>query len=243
MKTAKRIAMRAAACIRDSLVERHAKGLKPALPETAWAECERLARYIEKADVRGWHLASRRLREQLIHAAAICRSRVEQFERACEIGRQHEAIPTQRQLFLDLIALENEFDEVRYDLKHHGLSVVTEAIALEGIELGRFEIELNLDNWGYYEVIAIDPNAAASNSETTHPHVQEKGLCEGEGRMPIRRALKQGRVLDFFLLVRQILQTYNPGSAFISLNQWHGVDCRDCGQLTNEDERDCCEQC
>jgi hypothetical protein len=243
MNDRKRIALRAAASIRSSLVERQARGPKLALPETAWSECVRLVRHVEKADMHGWHLAARQMREQLAHAAALCRGRVEQFERECEMGRHQEAVPTQRQLFLDLIALEDEFDEIHYNLKRRGLSVVTEAIALEGVELGRFEIELDLDDWGSYEVISMDPNPAASSSETTHPHVQDNRLCEGEGRVPIRRALAQGRMIDFFLLVRQILQTYNPGSAYLSLDQWYGIECRDCGRLINEDERACCERC
>ena len=241
MNDRKRIALRAAASICSSLVERQARGPKPAMPETAWSECARLARHVEKADMHGWHLAGRRIREQLAHAAAVCRGRVEQFERECEMGRHQDVVPTQRQLFLDLIALEDEFDEVRYNLKRRRLSVVTEAIALEGVELGRFEIELDLDDWGSYEVIALDPNSAASNAETTHPHVQDNCLCEGEGRLSIRRALAQGRVIDFFLLARNILQTYNPDSAYVSLDRWYGIECRDCGRLTNEDERAYCE--
>ena len=57
-------------------------------------------------------------------------------------------------------------------------------------------------------MIALDPSPAASNSETTHPHVQTNQLCEGDGRSAIRHAMREGRLLDFFVLVRQILQTY-----------------------------------
>ena len=106
MKHQERIAMRAAACIRETLVERRAKRLKPALPETAWEECEWLARHIEKADAHGWYLASQRMRERLARAATTYRVRVERFERECEMDRHQETVPAQRQLFLDLIALE-----------------------------------------------------------------------------------------------------------------------------------------
>ena len=58
------------------------------MPETAWLECVRLARHVEKADLHGWHLAGRRIREQLAHVSAVCRGRVEQFERECEMGRK-----------------------------------------------------------------------------------------------------------------------------------------------------------
>ena len=128
------------------------------------------------------------------------------------------------------------------------LSVVTEPIILEGMDLGRFEIALDVEGdprriWGSYEVIALDPSPAASNPETTHPHVQTNQLCEGDGRSAIRRALREGRLLDFFVLVRQILRTYNAASAYVSLEHWSGVECRDCGELVGEDDRDYCEPC
>ncbi|MFH1268857.1 MAG: hypothetical protein ABIK89_24285, partial [Planctomycetota bacterium] len=74
-------------------------------------------------------------------------------------------------------------------------------------------------------------------------HVQANQLCEGEGRSAIRRALREGRLLDFFVLVRQILQTYNGANAYVSLASWSGVQCRDCGELVGEDDRDSCEPC
>jgi hypothetical protein len=76
-----------------------------------------------------------------------------------------------------------------------------------------------------------------------HPHVQGNQLCEGDGRAPIRQALAEGRLFDFFLLVRQVLQTYNAGSAYVCLTEWHGIECRDCGRLMTEDERDHCTEC
>ena len=96
---------------------------------------------------------------------------------------------------------------------------------------------------GTYEVIALDANPAASDSDVIHPHVQAGQLCEGEGRTAVRRALREGRVLDFVVLVRQILQTYNPGSAYVSLERWKGVRCPDCGELVGEDDCVPCGHC
>lgn len=130
--------------------------------------------------------------------------------------------------------------------QEHTVSAVTEEIVLEGVDLGRFEIALKWDKLGCsqpYAVIALDPNPAASSSDTTHPHVQDGSLCEGDGRMPIRQALRQGRLLDFFIMVRQVLETYNAASAYVSLDQWHGIDCHDCGRLVAGDDRYTCERC
>ena len=55
-----------------------------------------------------------------------------------------QRLPTQRELFQEIIALEGEFDEVRLDRKGT-LSVVTEPIILDGFDLGRFEIALDVD--------------------------------------------------------------------------------------------------
>ncbi len=41
----------------------------------------------------------------------------------------------------------------------------------------------------------------------------------------IRTALEQGRLCDFFSLVRSILNTYSPDSPYVSLYDWCGVAC------------------
>src|SRR5690606_18801456 len=75
------------------------------------------------------------------------------------------------------------------------------------------------------------------------PHVQDEGLCEGEGRQTLRSALEQGRLFEFFLVVERILNTYNAGSAYVSLDEWNGVSCDDCGRTTNEDDSVSCQEC
>jgi hypothetical protein len=242
----KRTALRASARIRDRLVEIHREVPEIAIPDAAWQECQRIARGIAKGHQRGWHWAVRHLRGQLACAISICRRRLEEVQWQFDAAGPDTAIPTQRDVFGDLLALDKEFDEVRVDLKRGMVSVVTEEIVLEDIALGRFKIALDWNLLGgslAYEVVALDPNPAASSSDTTHPHVQGNQLCEGDGRTPIRRALVEGRLFDFFLLVRQVLQSYKPASAYISLEQWNGIECRGCGRLVDEDDRDCCDEC
>jgi hypothetical protein len=94
-----------------------------------------------------------------------------------------------------------------------------------------------------YRVIAVRPCPAAGNDEVTHPHVRDETLCEGDGSVPIRAALSQGRLLDFFILVNQILQTYNPDSAHVLLDRWDGISCRDCGWRMPRDEHGLCDRC
>jgi hypothetical protein len=53
-----------------------------------------------------------------------------------------------------------------------------------------------------------------------------------------------GRFYDFFVLVRQILSTYNPGSAHVALENWAGgIPCIGCGCSVSEDDHCSCEQC
>ena len=79
------------------------------------------------------------------------------------------------------------------------------------MNIGPFKIVLDWSDLSVtkpYQIIAQELQPAASDDEvTTHPHVHGRMLCEGEGRVPIRNALRQGRLCDFFLLVQQVLQT------------------------------------
>jgi hypothetical protein len=240
-----RKAIRAAAIIRESLVPVVAQAPLIESAESAWQNCSQMARKMAKANRRGWYHAAGRLRDQLACAVGICHRRVEEVHRQLDATRQQITVDG-HDILRDLVALESEFDGVEIDTKRGKLSVTTDAILLEGIDLGRFEIVLDwnaLIEPAAYEVIALDPSPAESDAETTHPHVQSNQLCEGEGRVPIRQALAQGRLLDFFVLVRQILHTYNPGSAYVTLDRWNGIDCHDCGRSMVEDDRDRCERC
>jgi hypothetical protein len=82
--------------------------------------------------------------------------------------------------------------------------------------------------------------------DTTHPAFKAvtgvKSLCEGEGRTAIRSALAEGRLCDFFVLVAQILATYGRGRAYVELDHWDGVTCKDCGSSIAEDDRYTCER-
>jgi hypothetical protein len=158
-------------------------------------------------------------------------------------------IPTLRDLFGELDQLESEFGSWSYDNAISELSVVTEPIRLEGIDFGPFNIRLRMGQpitqlmgrlcW----VEALQPNPAASNQEVTHPHVSGEAVCVGDSGPELIRALRSGRVCDFFLMIRSILTTYNPGSPYVSLDEWFGEPCADCGRSIDEDGRYCCEAC
>lgn len=235
---------RAAVAIREQLC-RAQPTAKPTFPEDSWAECLRLIPLIEKAERRGLPAASCRLRSTFVAATLRVSNALRIAERAMA-QTPVRTLPTIRDILSDLESLASEFDEVNVSMQRHVVSVTTDDVILEGVDLGRFEIVLNwqrLRETGAYDVVAVDDRSAATDSDTTHPHVQCNSLCEGEGKAAIRNALGDGRLFDFFVLVRQILHTYNPSSAYVQLSDWFGIQCPECGSTTSDDESNLCEGC
>lgn len=225
-----------------------AKAAQVELPTATWLQCEQTLRLMRRAQRQGWHLAARRLMRDLRGSLLRLRGDLMAFE--CELEPQeYESFASSiRDIHADLVTLGNEFDALSFDQRRRTLSITTEPIELDGVYLGPFEIQLD---WGdltgghpnNYRVIAIDAHPAATNDSVTHPHVQDEAVCEGEGRQMIRSALEQGRLLDFFVIVANLLRTYNSGSPYVSLSDWHGAECADCGATMSDDGLRTCEKC
>ena len=216
------------------------------LPLAAWQECVRLSRMIHKAQARGWKTAAEHFFPQFIAAQQTFISRLTATQQTLQPTLNAPPPPAVSDLYLDLKALHEEFVSVEYDPRNHQLTVTTEEIVLDDLHLGPFAIVLECDQLGNvspFRVEATDANPACGSSRTTHPHVQDDTLCEGEGRVPLERALSQGRLFDFFLIVRQILGSYNPDSAYVSIADWHGTTCSDCGGTVDEEDRESCCRC
>lgn len=157
----------------------------------------------------------------------------------------------------DLNQLQDEFGDIEFDGTENTISVETDPITLDDLYLGPFRIQLELDRFdelyekSIYRVIALNPHPSATSEEVTHPHVSDEKLCEGDGAASLRTALKEGRLCDFFAMVRSTLNTYNPDSPYISLDDWCGMPCYDCGYIMDSEsayyccfcQNDYCEQC
>jgi hypothetical protein len=174
------------------------------------------------------------------------------LERLNDLYRQHTLaspsppIATARDIFHDLESVAEEFDDLTIDLSEPVLSVATAPIVLEDILLGRFRVRLYWGRMGMahpYEMLALEPNPASSSESTTHPHIVDERLCEGDGKLPIAHALRDGRLLDFFQIVNGILNTYNPSSAYVALSDWEGNGCSDCGEIIDRDYERTCDTC
>ncbi len=237
--------LRAALQIHDRLRLRQSQNTCE-LPYWHWKRLEKLHRQIQKARRRDWRVAVRQLTRELLPAIQLAREDLLRFWTEAKGQDSEQSLLRECDVYRDLLALDTEFEAVSWDAKTAELSVQTDAIELENVYLGRFEIKLGLAGRGAtkrYRVIALDPHPAATSEGVTHPHVQDESLCEGEGRAAIRAALEEGRLLDFFLVVSQVLHTYGKGSAYVELAKWTGEACHDCGGTTCEGERYFCTHC
>jgi hypothetical protein len=215
------------------------------LPIPTWQRLNQTFGLLQLATSRQWSVASRNLIEDLdslLNQIEI-ELRVVRRELTSRLRPRH--LSTAGDIYADLSALATEFEVLTIDLQQRTISVQSEPIELEGTDLGRFQIVLKWSDLGQhraYRVRALDPQSA-TGSEVTHPHVRNDELCEGEGSLAIAAALAEGRLLEFFLLVHQVLQTYNSDSAFIPLDRWDGVNCQDCGDRMPADEAGHCDRC
>ena len=158
-------------------------------------------------------------------------------------------VPSLRDVFQDLLQADEEFGNLSYDARNKTLSVTTEPIELEGIYLGSFEIQLRIPSLGeahrggVYDIVALEPNPASSNDAVTHPHVSDGRMCEGDASVTIQAALAGGRICDVFQLVNSVLTHYNADSPYVSLDNWNGVSCYECGYVMAPDDSHWCSSC
>jgi hypothetical protein len=240
--------LRAALAIRRRL-DRHSP--QPALRELPSAgvmlRAQRLLRLARLAEARSWTIAAPvcrdRLRRALEELKAEFQASLDELKRTPE----RHSVSLLGDIYDDLVALQDEFQDMQLDLKGRRVSVKTQPIELEGQYLGRYEIALDYERLdegaSCYEILALDGSGSAADDEVTHPHVRSGTLCEGEAYGPIRAALSSGRILDFFTVVNRTLHTYNPESAFVSLDRWDGTPCTDCGTTVGDEDGSSCDRC
>ncbi len=247
MLNSTRAMLRATALIHEHLSGRDAQIDSIRLPEDSWQHIQRLKRQAFLAQRRGWQLANKVVHRDLVDSLRQLQYEIDESLRKVVTRRPARLNSSPAEIFRDLRTMEREFGDVKIDFAEQELSITTDLVVLEEIDLGRFTIRLHCPQiccvTQPYRVVALDPHPAARNSSVTHPHVQDERLCEGDGRAAVASALADGRLHDFFTLVSQILHTYGKGSAFVELDRWDGALCSECGDSMNEDDRYCCQHC
>ncbi len=217
----------------------------PQLPCDEWHECERLARLLDRCRARHWRAAERIVRTRLANAVGALAGQLA-FVRG-DLLTQPPASPcvTRGDVLADLAALAAEFSSVT--LEAGELVVGTEPIELENFWLGPFELRFDLarrtEGEGALRVVALEPSPARLGDDVTHPHVSGERLCAGDGRLPLAKALAEGRLLDAVTIAAQVLRSYNPDSAYVALDDWDGVSCSECGEVVDGDAATSCAAC
>jgi hypothetical protein len=220
--------------------------------ESQWSSLQRYLRDISYSIRHGWHAAAKnRCDESRFDRhdfQETFRQTAEAMTRVSDGNKPGECTP--QDIFQDLMMLEEEFRRVQWT--KHEIFVTTKPISLEGIYLGPFEIHLPYASVGKapgnqsFHVIATDPHPSAKREDVVHPHVDGTALCTGDAVEPIGRALAEGRIGDFFMIVRSVLETYNEESPYVRLDQWEGgsdIECEDCGCCVHEDNASSCQRC
>ena len=197
---------------------------------------------------RNWNAAASDVTDRIVQNLRDLSYSIVDVQRVVESARAK--VPTVRNILADLHQAGEEFDDLKYIEDGQTLVVTTEVIELEDHYLGEFDIQLRLDTLAdmrrhssTYRIVALDPHPAACNEAVTHPHVSDEHLCEGDAAAAIESALVNGRICDFFQLVHAVLTTYNPRSPFVSLDDWEGRPCHDCGYTMHSDNSSWCTSC
>jgi hypothetical protein len=156
-------------------------------------------------------------------------------------------------VIIELSSLEKIYNK-KFEFKESHINITSENISLTDTkkttwDLGSFTINLPLEtifndsinNSQKYFVTANEPNACASDESITHPHVRDEWLCEGEAKVAIAAALKQGRLVDFFDMIMGILNTYGYDNPYAKLEAWDVTEeCCECGGHVYDDSRTIC---
>lgn len=243
---AQRQKWRAALRIHRQLVKSRLERETLELPHTLWQRLVARKHLHQNALDSQWAHAQADLENDLQRMVSDLVLRSQELLQSLKQRREQIPLITLPELWRELQFLEAEYEEVECDLKEMEVRVTTPSIEIEGIDLGRFQIILEWNHLGSshcYRIKALDPNPATSNEDMVHPHVNNEVLCEGSGAASIKEALQQGRLFDFFLIVQQILLTYNPDSAYLKISLWSGQNCQSCSTLMDEDEATSCPCC
>jgi hypothetical protein len=208
-----------------------------------------------KAVSYGWYAVAQQFRSRIARSLGDVSYILQRNKQLVDATENN--VPRLSVLLADLKQLQADCGDIEFDRDGNSISIVTDPIELDGVYLGLFKVQLDLNKLielhkdSPYSCIALEPNPAATDESVTHPHVSNEKLCEGDGSVSIRASLEQGRLCDFFTMVRNILNTYNPDSPYISLSDWEGTSCYDCGHTCDREncyycsycDHEYCEQC
>ncbi len=136
-------AMRAAMLIHEQLAGGTRHDLPTYLLEYSWNNIQRLRRQINLARQHKWYGAAMQLTKDLAGTLDDCRRELENASRTLQSSTTQRHVCSISDVYRDIVALYDEFEEVKINLDEHTLSATTDRIVLEDIRLGRFEVKLD----------------------------------------------------------------------------------------------------
>lgn len=124
-------------------------------------------------------------------------------------------------------------------------TVITDVVLSEDgvyVNFGDFLVKVPLYDLYHYTIEPYGNNQPPISGHY-HPNIGDDNfLCEGEAEYPIKIALQQGRLEDFFAIIETTLRTY--GSPYVSLHSWADFEeCYSCGEGLDIDSRIYCDKC
>lgn len=150
-----------------------------------------------------------------------------------------------KDIYTELLSIKCRYKDVTF--KNNTLSLTTTNVTLQDIDLGRFQISIKFshikegDLNQIIKAVALEPNPASSDSSTTHPHVQDDLICYGNIHSLVKQSLHCGNIENAVDLINELLHSYNDESPYVSLEDWEGVKCSNCGDSTSQE--DYCRGC
>jgi hypothetical protein len=213
--------------------------------KSRWYAAERALSQCQLANQHRLQLCLPMLRQALLSALSNLSEQIAVLRDSYALNEQMVVPP--RHWYEEVVQLEEEFNRVTFNAKEDRLRVETPSITLENICLGAFAIEMVKEDselsMQCIQIVALDPEPANTDPDVVHPHVKNGELCTGDAKVPIRKALESGRVTDAFLLILSTLQTYNHRSAYVTLAQWHGINCSSCSRTSSSEDSFHCHRC
>jgi hypothetical protein len=209
-----------------------------------WQQAQQAWRRYQLAQEHGWLLCLPGLQAELLIALTVIADFITVLRNAYQPTPLQEL--SQRHWYQEVVQLYDEFPAVAF-IKEDDNSVsrplpfawsISNLVPLRSTSSGR-----NAPNINNFFIEALDANPANNNPDVIHPHVKDGELCAGDAKVALKAAIAQGRLADAFLLIQSVLQNYNPHSAYVKLEQWHGILCTDCSRSVDPEDSFSCSRC
>lgn len=138
-------------------------------------------------------------------------------------------------------------DKECVSLDRNELRFQVESVTIEDVELGDFQIEMDLYFRDGFMNIGIN-SLSNPQLDNPHPHIRGGDPCLGEASACLQSAWETGDITSVVDIMEGYLRSYNENSAYKKIYEILGVTCKDCGHEDDDmsncdgcDEPSCCQ--